>query len=83
MNPYWGGPGQRHKGMDAQDSHLQLSTAPPAIRRQPLCGAAAELLGAAVGDEVAIRTALERYEDIDMSWAGSREANLLKVLYAS
>ena len=28
---------------------------------------------------MAIRTALERYEDIDMTWAGSREANLLKV----
>ena len=31
------------------------------------------------GDEVAIRSALERYEDIDMNFAGSREAKLLKV----
>lgn len=34
---------------------------------------------AAAGDEVAIRSALERYEDIDMNFAGSREAKLLKV----
>ena len=33
----------------------------------------------AAGDEVAIRSALERYEDIDMNFAGSREAKLLKV----
>ena len=28
---------------------------------------------------MAIRSALERYEDIDMNFAGSREAKLLKV----
>ena len=32
----------------------------------------------AAGDEVAIGSALERYEDIDMNFAGSREAKLLK-----
>ena len=33
----------------------------------------------AVDDEYAMRTALERYDDIDVSFRGSREANLLTV----
>ena len=33
----------------------------------------------AVDDEYALRTALERYDDIDVSFRGSREATLLTV----
>lgn len=38
-----------------------------------------------VADEVAMRSALERYDDIDLNFANSREANFLKVhlLHAS
>jgi hypothetical protein len=32
-----------------------------------------------VGDEVAMRSALDRYEEIDFTFAGSREGNLYKV----
>ena len=34
---------------------------------------------AAVDDEYTLRTALERYDDIDPSWRGCREATLLEV----
>ena len=37
---------------------------------------------AAASDSIAIRSALERYEDIDINFQGSREGNLLKVRVA-
>lgn len=39
----------------------------------------ARACGHAVGDEVAMQSALQRYEDIDFTFAGSREGNLYKV----
>ncbi len=37
---------------------------------------------AAVGDQMAMQSALERYEDIDYTFSGSREGKLLKVSHS-